>query len=210
MANQITHIALAEKEYASLFSKFDKTGFYIGTVFPDIRYLGAIERDKTHDKKFLLSDILDSGNTAFQAGVKYHCLVDVVREKFMTEQDLYSLVPQSKYITQAVKCLEDEIFYPEVSDWGVYSDMLHRILPEETAYGIPPDDVARWHQLLAEYFSKAPDDASRELLMMSIGFPKTVVDEINALVRQMRGSKPVIGVIKNFWDNFDELLAEKS
>lgn len=148
MANQITHVALAEKKYTELFSKFEKADFFIGTIFPDIRYLGVIEREKTHDKDFLLPDILNDRNTAFRAGVKYHCLVDAVREKFVTERGLYALVPQSKYITQAVKCLEDEIYYPEVLSWAAYSNMLEKVLPEETAYGISPEDVTRWHKLL--------------------------------------------------------------
>ncbi|MEK7600512.1 MAG: hypothetical protein AAB463_00945 [Patescibacteria group bacterium] len=208
MANQITHVALAEKKYDSLFSKFGKEDFFIGTVFPDIRYLGVIDRERTHNTNFLLPAILDGENTAFQAGVKYHCLVDAVREKFIIEQGLYALVPQSKYITQAIKCLEDEIYYPKVSDWAVYVAMLHKTLPEETAYGVASDDIARWHNLLADYFRKTPDDISREGLMMSIGFPKTVADEINTLVRQMRESGPVVGIIAQFWNNFDALLNE--
>ncbi len=210
MANQITHIALAEKKYDQLFSKFERVNFFIGTVFPDIRYLGVVEREKTHDKNCSLSDILDNGNTAFQAGVRYHCLVDVVREKFVTEQGLYALVPQSKYITQAVKCLEDEIYYPKVSDWSEYGRILQRVLSEETAYGITPEDVMRWHTLLTDYFRRTPDDITRERLMISIGFPKTVADGINSLVRQMRESKSVVGVIEHFWENFSELLNENS
>jgi len=57
------------------------------------------------------------------------------------------------------------------------------------------------------YFSKAPDDASREALMLSIGFPKTVADEINSLVQQMRESEPVRKIIKQFWSDFDSLIS---
>ena len=43
--------------------------------------------------------------------------------------------------------------------------------------------------------------------MLSIGFPKTVADEINSLVQQMRESEPVRKIIKQFWSDFDSLIS---
>lgn len=116
MANQITHIVLAEKLSDRLFSIFDREAFLIGTVFPDIRYLKVIERDKTHFKGLSFQDILDEKNS-FIAGMKYHSLVDEVREKYMIENGVYTFIPPSKYITQALKIFEDEVLYQNVLDW---------------------------------------------------------------------------------------------
>jgi hypothetical protein len=57
MAAPITHIALAEKLYGQYFSDKNKQDFFVGTSLADIRYLGTIERDKTHFKniRYLMS-----------------------------------------------------------------------------------------------------------------------------------------------------------
>jgi hypothetical protein len=74
-------------------------------VFPDIRYLKVIEREKTHFKKFGIEEIAQEAS-AFHAGLKYHSLVDTVRESYMQSRGLYKFAPSSNYMTQAVKCLE--------------------------------------------------------------------------------------------------------
>jgi len=51
------------------------------------------------------------------AGVKFHSILDRSREKFIIENDIYSLCPKSKYITQSLKILEDEIFYQYVKGY---------------------------------------------------------------------------------------------
>lgn len=47
MAAPITHVALTEKIFNNIFHNYDKKEFIIGTSFPDIRYLGTIDREKT-------------------------------------------------------------------------------------------------------------------------------------------------------------------
>lgn len=134
MAAPITHIVLTEKIFDKFFKDKIRKDFFIGTSFPDIRYLKVIDRDKTHYNDL---SVLDLGNDeSFSAGVKFHSILDHAREKFIVENDTYSLCPKSKYITQSLKILEDEIFYQYTKDWGVYIDYLNEILPIERVYGI--------------------------------------------------------------------------
>jgi len=46
MAAYITHIVLTDKIFDKHFSNKNKAEFYIGTSFPDIRYLGVIKKRK--------------------------------------------------------------------------------------------------------------------------------------------------------------------
>ena len=108
MSAPITHIVIAKELLDTQPDTFSKRDFFIGTSFPDIRYLKVIERDKTHNPKTTLSEVLNTTNS-FRSGLLFHSLVDEVREKSIQDNDIYSLIPKLKYITQALKLVEDEI-----------------------------------------------------------------------------------------------------
>ena len=61
MAAPITHIALTEKIFDKFFKNKTRKDFFIGTSFPDIRYLKVIDRDKTHYDDLSVADL---GNDA--------------------------------------------------------------------------------------------------------------------------------------------------
>ena len=81
MAAPITHIVLTDKIFQNHFKDKNKADFYTGTVFPDIRYLGVIDRNKTHFKNLKISDV--KKETSFWAGFKFHSFLDEAREKFL-------------------------------------------------------------------------------------------------------------------------------
>lgn len=205
MANQITHIVLAEKMSDELFKKFDKEDFLVGTVFPDIRYLKIIEREKTHFNGLSFKDILDEQNS-FTAGLKYHSLVDELREKYIIEKGIYSLVPDSKFITQALKIYEDEILYSKVSDWDEVIRFLDKVLPEETELTAQSDGVQRWHSLMQEYFKESPTDISRKSFVLGLGYSEDIAIEVNKLVDHMRQISKVREIILDLYESWDFLL----
>ena len=205
MANQITHIVLAEKLSNELFQKFDRDSFLVGTVFPDIRYLKVIERDKTHFKGLSFQDILDEQNS-FTAGLKYHSLVDEVREKYMVEKDIYALIPSSKFITQALKTYEDEVLYSNVSYWDQVVTSLNEVLPEESELVDQIDKVKTWQSLMQEYFKEAPTNISRKNFILGVGFSEDIAIEINELIDQMRKIPEVREIILNLYEKWDSLL----
>ena len=86
MAAPITHIALTEKIFNNIFHNYDKKEFIIGTSFPDIRYLGTIDREKTHLSVNNLENINDK--SSFISGMKFHALVDKVREDFLLSRNI--------------------------------------------------------------------------------------------------------------------------
>src|SRR3989344_5867553 len=105
----------------------------IGTSFPDIRYLGVIDRDKTH---FDISKLGDLDNLPdFIAGMKLHSLVDVVREKYMNDKGLYSLFPESKFLSQGVKMLEDNVLMSKFDDWNRVAGYFDEVVSEEREFG---------------------------------------------------------------------------
>ena len=160
MAAQITHIVLAKeflKRYPIAGSERD---FIVGASFPDIRYLGTVKREVTHDLNVDLRDILNAPD-GFSAGVRHHVLTDIVRNRFVLGHHAYSSVPNDKYLTEAFKFLEDEMLYGRLDDPQDAAKMFGEVLEPERAYGLADDEIVRWHARLSEYVSQAPSPATR-------------------------------------------------
>jgi len=204
MAAPITHIALTTKIFDKFFKDKIRKDFFIGTSFPDIRYLKVIDRDKTHHDNLSIANL--GNDESFSAGVKFHSILDIAREKFIVDNNIYSLCPESKYITQSVKILEDEIFYEQVKDWDVYIEYLNEILLNEKDFGIAEKDIQRWHTLLQQYFQKQPDEQAVKNFTLSIGFTEEVAVEINENIAKMKANKKIINIIKNLYKNFNSLI----
>jgi hypothetical protein len=205
VANQITHIALTEKLSDQLFGKFDRNAFLVGTVFPDIRYLKVIDREKTHFKGLSFQDIADERNS-FVAGMKYHSLVDEVRERYMVEKSIYAFIPSSKFITHALKIYEDEVLYSNISDWNQVVAYLDEVLLEETRLVEQADKVKTWHSLMQEYFKEAPTDISRKDFILKVGFSEEIAIEINELILQMRQIPEVREIIQDLFEKWNSLV----
>jgi hypothetical protein len=205
MANQITNIVLTEKMSNHFLSKFDYSAFIVSTVFPDIRYLKVIERDKTHFKDLTFQDVLNEQNS-FTAGLKYHSLVDEVREKYMVENGVYDLIPSSKFITQALKIYEDEVLYKNVLDWNKIIVFLDRVLNEEAELVNQTNKINEWHALMQEYFKQAPTDQSRKNFIIGVGYPEDIAEEVNNLLAEMRKAPKVQEIILNLYENWDYLV----
>jgi len=204
MAAPITHIALTEKIFDKFFKNEVRKDFFIGTLFPDIRYLKVIDRNKTHYNDLSVADL--GNDESFSAGVKFHSILDHVREKFIVENDTYSLCPKSKYITQSLKILEDEIFYQRVVNWSIYTNYLNEILQTERDYGVAEKDLKKWHSLLQQYFQSPPDEHAIMRFTRGVGFSEDAVQEINENIVIMRANKKIIEIIKNLYKNFDSLI----
>ncbi|MEK7610339.1 MAG: hypothetical protein AAB468_01155 [Patescibacteria group bacterium] len=205
MANQITHIVLAERISDQLFKKFTRHTFLVGTVFPDIRYLKVIERDKTHFKGLTLEDILNE-TSPFVAGMKYHSLVDEVREKYVIEKNIYQFFPASKFIKHALKTYEDEILYNKVSDWSEIVKYFDIIADGEIKLVEQSDKLKLWHSVIQEYFKESPTDNSRRGFVLGIGFSDEIASEINGLIDKMRQIPEVREIILDLYNNWDSLV----
>jgi len=208
MANQITHIVLAKKMGEEFLNKFDQSAFLVGTIFPDVRYLKVVDREKTHFNGLSLKDVLDEKNS-FIAGMKYHSLVDEVREKYMVDKDIYSLIPSSRFITQALKIYEDEVLYSNVSDWDQVIAFLGRELNEEIELVEQIDKVKAWYLILQKYFKKEPTDESRKDFILGVGFSEEIAAEINSLISTMRQTPEVREIILNLYQDWGSLVTTK-
>jgi len=204
MAAPITHVILADKIFNKFFSDKNRGDFYIGTSFPDIRYLGVIDRDKTHfpDLNFEQLKTLSS----FEAGLRLHSLVDKVRENFVRSKNIYTLVPESPFTTKALKFFEDKMFYEKRSDWSDIASYFKNILEDELSFGVARADVVKWHKFLQIYFSEGPSDQNIYGYMSMINRPKEMAEEFIKLTKLMENNNDLKQVVIDLYDNFEDLL----
>jgi len=205
MAAEATHVVLTELIFNEFFAHFSKPDFIVGTLFPDIRYLGVIDRTKTHIHDVHLERVVRERDP-FLAGLKFHSLIDHVRENFILDQGMYAYCPDFKYITQSIKLLEDERYYPKIDSWKEKISYLAVPHDAEKRYGILDTAIEKWHLLLREYFSGVPTDRSRKNFMTSMGFGDDIADSINDCVAVLREKADVVRIIDDFIDFFPELI----
>ncbi len=179
MASQIAHVVYGKKIFDRLTS-FSWPDFVVGTLFPDIRYVAKVERDKLH--KFGTSEESIPRGNSFEAGMYVHWLIDEKREKFIVERGLYELLPKGNYMHASLKLVEDELLYDTFGDWSKIIRILDYYPEEEMGYGINKETGEYWHELLKKYFQKKPQPSTFRELILRLGFDKeigdTVIDQV--------------------------------
>lgn len=200
MASQITHIPYGNKVKEKFLShlQINERDFYIGNVFPDIRYLGYVDRDKTHFHNPTVEGLLNL-KSDFQRGMYAHALIDLERERVITDLGLYNLIPKDKYVIYALKFLEDEYTYTLINNWEIYKNYLQDIIPEELDF-VPKDTALKWHHLLIQYFQKPTWENTIKFAKDFQGITPELLDQIKIEIEKLRQDQQVIEIIQNTYN----------
>lgn len=207
MAAPITHIILANKVFDKYFSDKNKNELIIGTSFSDIRYLGVIKREKTHLETQNINEITNL--SSFESGVRLHSLVDKVREQYMDSNNVYSLIPESPFITQSLKYFEDKLLSEKDSSWKNTISYFDIVLQEEIDYGIDEKDIQNWHKFMQKYLLGPADLVITGFVKLS-NKPIDMAKEIILLMKGMEGNTKLKEIIYNFYDSFEILIDNTS
>jgi len=193
MASQITHVVYGKKIYERL-SGFSWPDFLIGTLFPDIRYVAKVDRDKLH--QFNTSEGLIPRDNSFEAGKYVHWLIDEKREKFIVEKGTYDLLPKENYMNASLKLVEDELVYDRIGDWAEIVRILNNYPEEELSNGIDKETIELWHRLLKKYFLKEPGLSTWRDMILGMGFDNEVAEEVLNQTKTIKENPEVIKIIK--------------
>jgi hypothetical protein len=197
MASQITHVPYAKKVLDQFLSgeAVDQRKYFVGTLFPDIRYYGVMERDQSHAQNPTLLGLLDIKGD-FEKGMYAHALVDVERERLLQKTGIYDLLGKNPYVTNALKIIEDEFTHDLIPEWSKYIDYLNDILDEEINL-VPKEVVQKWHGILQVYFSQKPTWES--LLEFAKGLKEVKEEDIAKIkieIERIRKIPAAIGIIQ--------------
>ena len=150
----------------------------VGTLFPDIRYLGEAKRHDTHINHVTLEAVLNESDP-FRAGVLFHSYVDEKREALLVEKGVYDPVRKTIPVHTAtfIKLVEDEVLCREKN----YSDVivaLISILPGEKQYQISESTLNKWHKLLTLYFISSPSFSLNVITLLNKGVGGISAEEL--------------------------------
>jgi hypothetical protein len=179
-AAPLTHLYFANKwqEIVYSFEGEDQTAFHLGNLFPDIRYLGEVSREMTHEANVTLESIFSSPSP-FVAGTRLHAFVDEEREALVVKWKIYDIIIDWAEGQQAtlLKLIEDEILFHHV-DLTIIRQEMDRILEEELATGSTYSTVQKWHAFLKQYLSLPPSQLLAQLAQQKRGYfqipPETI------------------------------------
>lgn len=146
--------------------------FIVGTLFPDIRYLGTISREATHERG-VTPEKIRTTQCLFCAGMRLHSFVDEVREKFIQKSkimDHLHSIPKNVRVL-FLKVLEDEILWDQVYCQNVV-EALDINYPQEVEAGVDLITAQKWHKELINYFSQRPSEFFKLLSAEGKGFLK--------------------------------------
>lgn len=204
MAAPITHIVLTDKVFDKFFPDKNRKDFFIGTVFPDIRYLGCIKREEAHLFQVKLEDVQKESNS-FMAGFKFHSLVDIINTNFIYSGLFANSYP--KYYA-AVDFVEEELFYNKINDWNEIIEFFEGTLPEEKEFNIniKYTDLKKWHQIIRDNFREAPSDRGRRELARAVSFSEDIILKILETVKNLKKDEKIIKAIEEFYNNFESYL----
>jgi len=202
MATPITHIVLTDKVFDKYFKDKNKKDFFIGTSFPDIRYIADIKRKTTH----LFND---EEENSFKAGMGFHCLIDKTWNKFVISNNnfiLYSKLKNSVNDITSLKLLEDELLYGKINNWKQYIKFFDEVLSDEFLFNIPEKKIEKWHKILKKYFLRKPNDSDRESFLKDLRFPKKTIDEMNHNINLMKNDQRIVQAIMGLYNDFESIL----
>lgn len=134
----------------------DRELFIIGTIYPDIRYLGVIKRSETHVKSVSPQQIAEESGY-FRQGMLLHSWVDEFRQSYIRKTNIKENLQEipKRLQDSFLKILEDQILqehYP-LNDMPT---LIANIPQEEKDSGIPMTALTQWHAGLTVYFTLAP------------------------------------------------------
>lgn len=212
-ASPLFHLVVAEKWLAS-FENYDEVqtrAFLLGTLFPDIRYLGKIDRKLTHESGLSIAEIRQT-ESPFRKGMRVHTFVDDVRVKFIKNQEIMKHLDKIKGDKILfLKFLEDEIvYYMHEENRSLYiCNFLNYIEPEELTFNVSSEIVQDWHTHNIFYFSQAPSEGFALLLSEDRTFggmqKKTTEDCLNFILHY-RDDELLKKYVNAMLEEFDNVL----
>ncbi len=202
MPGPVAHIIFAVIALSNSSNKWDQKDFIRGTNFPDIRYFGVIEREKTH-----LNDVtweqIKKEKSSFKSGFLFHSLIDKRYDEFIKKNDICSKLPEIPKKEIFFKLYGDIVLYEKISqnDWQNVLDFFKDLSGfQEKSFNIKEESINRWYDLLANYCKQKPSSKSIGQILNSLkldDFSKILIEVTNMSIKEI------------FYDIIEQLATNK-
>ncbi len=200
MPSPISHLAYAQ-DFAVTDAPSDKAAYWRGTVFPDIRYLGVIERAKSHRTGVTFHEV-SAETGSWQRGYLLHNVVDEAWNAYWRQFGMDTDEPAHRAKWMAVKLLEDELVFADIFDKAGVAATLGVADAGALALGIKSRDIERWGAIVGEMLCEVPSEQSRGRFAGHLDFGAElarIIEEHITLLRadekwmaRIRGCRPFV------------------
>ncbi|MBS0186363.1 MAG: hypothetical protein JSS34_08635 [Proteobacteria bacterium] len=168
-AGQFMHVHLADlwlQIQKWEYTPDQRQAFILGTLFPDIRYLGDIKREETHEKSLSRKDIEVQKGNPFEAGRKLHVWINLIREQFVEKYGIYEKFPKALFSNRAhfLKFLEDEFIWAKIDQKFIRETLTHLEWVDQK-FNIKPSMLQKWYvNILLPYLTRPPSQTFSSLV----------------------------------------------
>lgn len=200
----ITHVVLAQKLFAKHFPRKDRKKFFLGTVFPDIRAWGILDRGATHLMGLGLRDVV--GEESFAAGLRLHSLLDEIHTNFVLANTSFG---QRDFFQgfKSYKLVEDSIVYGETDVWSEVAGYFDGVVDEERAFGVSDSNIARWHRFHQRYFLNGFSLKYIDDFCAEAGSPPEAAASLKKSTQQLMEDWKVKNLVKRFYRDYEKIVA---
>ncbi|MBI4022200.1 MAG: hypothetical protein HY372_02490 [Candidatus Andersenbacteria bacterium] len=204
MAGEVSHVVLAARVLTRLGEAVRTPAYWAGTLFPNIRHLGIVSRERTHDPQVSLATLI--GESDFICGMRVHAWVDMTRSRFLMEANIKELLPWHPLVPHALTLVEDATLYGHFDDWNLIHRVLNKVYEEELAAVHEPQHVRRWHTILQDYIRQPPTYESWLKMSGDLGLSESSAEEINYVVRLLQADPRTGTVLDRMVHHIEYLL----
>tara|TARA_R110002110_G_scaffold121431_2_gene297292 strand:+ start:125898 stop:126578 length:681 start_codon:yes stop_codon:yes gene_type:complete len=215
-AGPIMHAYLGLKWLAVFAPDYDenaKREFILGTLFPDIRYIGNIPRSKTHLKNISLVNIAKE-QSPFIQGMQFHSYVDNMRFYFLKHHAIQKNIDKlpNKHKSIFIKLIEDQILFEQQNSWHTIKKYLVDPCDGEKNFDLDIATLTKWHLGLTYYFSALPSTILSQISMFNKGILMLDAPTVNAWsisIKEYASDEAFNQYISDLVKYFDEKLSSE-
>ena len=203
MPSEITHAVYAER-FLKLHPEYQRREFFIGTLFPDIRYMANIPRDTTHSHNLTLEHVLAEPDS-FRAGMLYHSLMDDTWGQLFENYGILPYTSHTLSMYNALKSIEDDIRYNETDIWAEVTGYLADIISPELNFGVATATISHWHKIIAAEFMRPSGSANRWRFMAEEIISSDEEARIQVWIDKLRHDPLWLGRLDAYSDQVDAI-----
>jgi len=200
MALPATHIRFAAVLSERL-AVTDVPAYLSGTLYPDSRWLTGVDREQTHDRRFL-----DPRFPAddFSLGWHIHCAADCIQADMHASllPDLAELAPDDRWIrVSAAKAIQDR----SDAAGGKLDGVLPCLNDTRTPNGESAQGVAAYLDLVRRVYSRgaAPEWSDYAELWTGVGLGRQKIERIEDQMNRIHADE---GLVNRLQESFDRMV----
>lgn len=192
MPSLITHIAFFQKQFQKTNPK-DLIEGSIGTVLPDIDFIGVANRSETHLKNKdvfsasfqAIADKFTHVNSpvekeALYLGFLHHNLLDIKYGKavYKPSRDKISIL--------ASRLLTDELFWDKIALLGSLLQRLQNVQGKDLLKNVSKKETERWFKIVRNYLAQKPNREIRINLSEEFGIDRDLMLQIEEKIKHFK------------------------